>query len=135
MNPSGLQMHTAIAHYSTAENRTRPFHLVRLAINIRLGCWRCSRWITWPPSIIIYFSGQMDLPILLLHLCYSLSYEGLPSLNKKQFRKIKQQRKIIALLIGINRFYTSCFSSFYLPFVFFSYLRPMPLYFKEDIKA
>lgn len=49
---------TAVAHYSTAENRTQSFSLVRLAINIGWGSEGLSA-ASWPQLITTCYFGWM----------------------------------------------------------------------------
>lgn len=120
---------SAIAHYSTAENRTRSFALIRLAINIgwgvgsALGGFLASisyHWLFWVDGATNILAG-----ILLLLLLPPAKGKPAPKAKTTQSGKASAYRdKTYLVYIGLKVLFAICF---------FQLFTTVPLYFNEGL--
>ena len=124
---------TAIAHYSTAENRTQAFSVVRLAINMgwavgsALGGFLASinyHLLFWVDGIT-----NITAAILLLWLLPKVTWKQQQHKPKENSPTIKAtsayRDKIFLYFIGLQLLFAICF---------FQLFTTIPLFFKEGLK-
>ena len=123
---------TAIAHYSTPQNRTQAFSIVRLAINLgwgiggALGGFLASvnyHLLFWVDGIT-----NISAALLLLWLLTKVSLSQQQNLSKVTTEKVKAKPayadKTFLYFIGLQVLFAICF---------FQLFTTIPLYFKEGL--
>jgi predicted MFS family arabinose efflux permease len=120
---------SAIAHYSTAENRTRSFSLIRLAINLgwgvgsALGGFLASvgyHWLFWVDGATNIMAGLL----LLLLLPPAIAAQGKKEKQVRNKTTSAYRDKTYLLYIGFKVLFAICF---------FQLFTTVPLYFKEGL--
>jgi predicted MFS family arabinose efflux permease len=120
---------SAIAHYSTAENRTRSFALIRLAINIgwgvgsALGGFLASvsyQWLFWVDGTTNIFAGIL----LLLLLPPAKGKPKEKTIVAKTSKASAYRDKTYLVYIGFKVLFAICF---------FQLFTTVPLYFNEGL--
>ena len=122
---------TAIAHYSKEENRTRSYSLNRLAINLGWAVGGALGGIlaSIDYHLLFWTDGLTNIAAALSAEIFSdarFSYDRL---------RQKTEAKSTYLYLRLRIRVTLCLlaSQFCLQFVFFSYLRTLPVYYKQSL--
>lgn len=121
---------SAIAHYSTPENRTRSFSLIRLAINLgwgvggALGGFLASagyHWLFWVDGATNIFAGVL----LLLLLPPVAGYKRHKEATEQVIKASAYQDKTFLGFIGLTTVFSICF---------FQLFTTVPLYLKSGLR-
>lgn len=123
---------TAVAHYSTAQNRTQAFSIVRLAINLGWGLGGAIGGILASINykLLFWVDGFTNITaaFLLLWLLPKVSLAQQQNLVKKEVPAIKATPvytdKTFMWFIGLQVLFAICF---------FQLFTTIPLFFKEDL--
>ena len=123
---------TAIAHYSTPQNRTQAFSIVRLAINLGWGIGGALGGFlaSFNYNLLFWVDGVTNIGAAFLFLCLlpkvSLSQQRNP--NKNTTEKVKAKPaytdKTFLYFIALQVLFAICF---------FQLFTTIPLYFKEGL--
>lgn len=124
---------TAIAHYSTAQNRTQAFSIVRLAINLGWGVGGALGGLLASINyhLLFWVDGITNIgaAFLLLWLLPKVSLAEQKNLTKTTVVKVKVKPayadKTFMYFIGLQILFAICF---------FQLFTTIPLYFKEGLK-
>ena len=124
---------TAIAHYSTAQNRTQAFSIVRLAINLGWGVGGALGGLLASINyhLLFWVDGITNIgaAFLLLWLLPNVSLAEQQNLTKTTVIKVKAKPayadKTFMYFIGLQILFAICF---------FQLFTTIPLYFKEGLK-
>ena len=124
---------TAIAHYSTAQNRTQAFSIVRLAINLGWGVGGALGGLLASINyhLLFWVDGITNIgaAFLLLWLLPNVSLAEQQNLTKTTVIKVKVKPayadKTFMYFIGLQILFAICF---------FQLFTTIPLYFKEGLK-
>lgn len=124
---------TAIAHYSTVQNRTQAFSIVRLAINLGWGFGGAIGGIlaSIDYHLLFWVDGVTNISaaFLLLWLLPKVSIAEQQNLVKSVVEKVKAKPayrdKIFLYFIGLQILFAVCF---------FQLFTTIPLYFKEELR-
>lgn len=124
---------TAIAHYSTAQNRTQAFSIVRLAINLGWGVGGALGGLLASINyhLLFWVDGTTNIgaAFLLLWLLPNVSLAEQQNLTKTTVIKVKVKPayadKTFMYFIGLQILFAICF---------FQLFTTIPLYFKEGLK-
>ena len=124
---------TAIAHYSTAQNRTQAFSIVRLAINLGWGVGGALGGLLASINyhLLFWVDGITNIgaAFLLLWLLPNVSLAEQQNLTKTTVVKVKAKPayadKTFMYFIGLQILFAICF---------FQLFTTIPLYFKEGLK-
>ena len=123
---------TAIAHYSTPQNRTQAFSIVRLAINLGWGIGGALGGFLASVNyhLLFWVDGATNIcaAILLLWILPKVSLSQQQNTGKKSVEKIKVRSpyadKTFMYFIGLQVLFAICF---------FQLFTTIPLYFKEGL--
>ena len=123
---------TAIAHYSTAQNRTQAFSINRLAINLGWGIGGAMGGFlaSFNYHLLFWVDGLTNISaaLLLLMLLPKVSLAQQQNLNKTNGEKIKPKPaytdKTFLYFIGLQVLFSICF---------FQLFTTIPLYFKQGL--
>lgn len=121
---------TAIAHYSTAENRTQSFSLVRLAINLGWGVGSALAGILASISyhLLFWVDGLTNITagvvLLLILPKVTVAQQQKSSFTKPDNTKTPYRDKTFMIFIGFMLLFALCF---------FQLFTTVPLYFKEGL--
>lgn len=123
---------TAVAHYSTAQNRTQAFSIVRLAINLGWGLGGALGGILASINyqLLFWVDGFTNITaaFLLLWLLPKVSLAQQQNLTKATTAKVKAKPawadKTFMYFIGLQILFAICF---------FQLFTTIPLYFKEGL--
>lgn len=123
---------TAIAHYSTAENRTQAFSIVRLAINLGWGLGGALGGLLASINyhLLFWVDGFTNITaaFLLLWLLPKVSLAQQQNLTRTATVKVKAKPayadKTFMYFIGLQILFAICF---------FQLFTTIPLYFKENL--
>ena len=123
---------TAIAHYSTPQNRTQAFSIVRLAINLGWGIGGALGGFlaSFNYHLLFWVDGITNIGAALLLLCLlpKVSLSQQQNLSKTDTEKIKAKPayadKTFLYFIGLQVLFAICF---------FQLFTTIPLYFKEGL--
>ena len=124
---------TAIAHYSTAQNRTQAFSIVRLAINLGWGVGGALGGLLASINyhLLFWVDGITNIgaAFLLLWLLPKVSLAEQKNLTKTTVVKVKVKPayadKTFMYFIGLQILFAICF---------FQLFTTIPLYFKEGLR-
>ena len=124
---------TAIAHYSTPQNRTQAFSVVRLAINLGWGVGGALGGFlaTVNYHLLFWVDGFTNIAaaFLLLWLLPKVSLAQQQNLSKTKEVKVKAKPayadKTFLYFIGLQILFAICF---------FQLFTTIPLYFKEELR-
>ena len=123
---------TAIAHYSTPQNRTQSFSIVRLAINLGWGIGGALGGFlaSFNYHLLFWVDGITNIcaALLLLWLLPKVSLSQQQNLSKNTAEKVKPKPayadKTFLYFIGLQVLFAICF---------FQLFTTIPLYFKEGL--
>jgi MFS family permease len=123
---------TAIAHYSTAQNRTQSFSIIRLAINLGWGVGGALGGFlaSFNYHLLFWVDGFTNIfaAFLLLWILPKVSVSQQQNLTKTFSKKIKAKPAYtdttFLYFIGLQILFSICF---------FQLFTTIPLYFKEDL--
>jgi predicted MFS family arabinose efflux permease len=123
---------TAIAHYSTPQNRTQAFSIVRLAINLGWGIGGALGGFLASVNyhLLFWVDGITNIcaALLLLWLLPKVSLSQQQNLNKSTIEKVKVKPayadKTFLYFIGLQVLFAVCF---------FQLFTTIPLYFKDGL--
>jgi predicted MFS family arabinose efflux permease len=123
---------TAIAHYSTPQNRTQAFSIVRLAINLGWGIGGALGGFlaSFNYHLLFWVDGITNIcaALLLLWLLPKVSLSQQQNLSKANVEKVKAKPayadKTFLYFIGLQLLFAICF---------FQLFTTIPLYFKEGL--
>ena len=123
---------TAIAHYSTPQNRTQSFSIVRLAINLGWGIGGALGGFlaSFNYHLLFWVDGITNIcaALLLLWLLPKVSLSQQQNLSKNIAEKVKPKPayadKTFLYFIGLQVLFAICF---------FQLFTTIPLYFKEGL--
>lgn len=123
---------TAIAHYSTPQNRTQAFSIVRLAINLGWGIGGALGGFlaSFNYHLLFWVDGLTNIGAAILFICLlpEVSLSQQQKLNKTTVEKVKVRPahadKIFLYFIGLQVLFAICF---------FQLFTTIPLYFKEGL--
>jgi predicted MFS family arabinose efflux permease len=123
---------TAIAHYSTAQNRTQAFSIVRLAINLGWGIGGALGGFlaSYNYHLLFWVDGFTNICAAILLLCVlpRVSVSQQQNLSNTGFTKVKAKPvyadKTFMYFIGLQVLFAICF---------FQLFTTIPLYFKEGL--
>ena len=123
---------TAIAHYSTPQNRTQAFSIVRLAINLGWGIGGALGGFLASVNyhLLFWVDGITNIcaALLLLWLLPKVSLSQQQNLSKTTLKKIKAKPayadKTFLYFIGLQVLFAICF---------FQLFTTIPLYFKDGL--
>lgn len=123
---------TAIAHYSTPQNRTQAFSIVRLAINLGWGIGGALGGFLASVNyhLLFWVDGITNIcaALLLLWLLPKVSLSQQQNLNKSTIEKVKATPayadKTFLYFIGLQVLFAICF---------FQLFTTIPLYFKDEL--
>ncbi len=123
---------TAIAHYSTPQNRTQAFSIVRLAINLGWGIGGALGGFlaSFNYHLLFWVDGFTNIcaAILLLCLLPRVSVSQQQNLSNTELKKVKAKPvyadKTFMYFIGLQVLFAICF---------FQLFTTIPLYFKEGL--